>query len=310
MQMWSAHTRDATAKRTSVYATADAHIRGCSTCLSTFDSLPSPRPFLHWSDGPSAGYSLLLWRLDVSSVDSVQLHFCDTFSFVPCTSPAGPSLLLCPPLFIWCTVPAGPHVAALTRCVTCGLEWCIGTVTRRQRRDERTAFSRRRKTRWNRWHWREDAHVAIDDVRAFLAESWYWKESSWGPRTNCWRWWRTRASMLGKASHGEFVIFLRTLSIEDRKSFAVVVTSMLDAALEDAIAVSAVQSDDMLESVGCLHFRKQRGRDKKMMYSDSPVDKQEDDAQSDSSVNISVVEADAYSAEKENGVDVSLRRRR
>ena len=59
----------------------EAHTRGCSTCWSTFDYLPSPRPFLLWSEGPVAGHSLLLWRQDVSSVDPVHLHHCEPLAF-------------------------------------------------------------------------------------------------------------------------------------------------------------------------------------------------------------------------------------
>ena len=46
IQMRSAYTRG---------CNCEAHIHGCSTCWSTFDSLPSSRFFLHWSDDPSAG---------------------------------------------------------------------------------------------------------------------------------------------------------------------------------------------------------------------------------------------------------------
>ena len=44
--------------------------------------------------------------------------------------------------------------------------------------------------------------------------------------------------MLGKASHREFDISLRTLPIEDREPFAVVVTSLLDGVLVDALSLA------------------------------------------------------------------------
>ena len=44
--------------------------------------------------------------------------------------------------------------------------------------------------------------------------------------------------MLGKASHREFDISLRTLPIEDREPFAVAVTSMLDGVLVDVLSVA------------------------------------------------------------------------
>ena len=46
-------------------------------------------------------------------------------------------------------------------------------------------------------------------------------------------------------------------------------------------ADSANQSNEMFASIGCPYVRQQRGRDKKMMCSDSPVVKQEDDVLSD-----------------------------
>ena len=53
--------------------------------LLVYFRLPSSplRPFLHWSDGPRAGPSLLLWWLGASSVDPVQLYSCGHLSFVP-----------------------------------------------------------------------------------------------------------------------------------------------------------------------------------------------------------------------------------
>ena len=122
-------------------------------------------------------------------------------------------------------------------------QWLGGTW-----RDERTlhyTFSRGTKTVWSRRHWRESPHVAIDDVRAFLAERWWWRESSWDPRVIRWRWWRTRAPILEQVFHREFdITSVRTMSIEDRESFAVIVISMLDGVLVD---VSLTQRNNRMK---------------------------------------------------------------
>ena len=229
MRTWSAHTRGCEPGTCS-----GPHTRGCPACWSTFGSLP-PLSF-------------------PSSIDSMDLPPCLLYSsgdwapplLILCTS-APVALLSFVPVHLTCravstSLAPSVHLVhrprrtarscadALCHLRACVIYWHSGTEAHDVTSGHYIAhFLEAQKTVWSRRHWRESAHVAVVDVRAFLAESWCWRESSWGPRTNRWRWCRARPI--------EFDISLRTLPIEDREPFAVVVASMLYGVLVDALSL-------------------------------------------------------------------------
>ena len=193
-------------------------------------------PFLHWSDWAPAGPSLSLWRLDVSSVDPVHLDSCDTLLFCSRAPHLQDRLH-----FIDSLCSSGAPTDALCHLRTCVMSR-LDTVTRRHmtwRAVTTLRIFQRHKNDMKSTTLTWVAHVAVDDVRAFLAESWCRRESSWDPRVIRWRWWRTPPRILEQVIHREFdITSIRKRLIEDCESFAVIVISILDGMLVDALSLT------------------------------------------------------------------------